>query len=89
LANNEFGISISESDLFLNNNIVTGSSTGISSESSEPEIFYNNVFGNSDGNFLDCPAGVGEMSAVNFNGHASDVFGNISFHPLYVNLEWH
>ena len=85
LANNEFGITISESDPHLYNNIVTGSSTGISSESAAPQIFYNNVFGNSDGNFLDCPAGVGEMSTVNFNGHASDAFGNISFHPLYVN----
>ncbi len=85
LANNEFGITISDSDPKVFNNIITGSSTGISSESAEPEILYNNVFGNSDGNFLDCPAGVGEMSTVNFNGHASDAFGNISFHPLYVN----
>lgn len=85
LANNEFGVTISDSDPKIYNNIITGSSFGISGESAQPEIFYNNVFGNSDGNFLDCPAGVGELSAVNFNGHASDAFGNISFHPLYVN----
>jgi hypothetical protein len=68
----------------LRNNLITGSLTGISCENAEPEIGFNNVFGNSNGNYLNCPAGVGEFVTVNFNNDTSDVFFNFSRDPLYV-----
>ena len=84
LADNGFGITISDSDPVLYDNLITGSSTGISCENGAPEIAYNNVFGNYEGDFINCPTGIGELTALNFNNHPSDASANVSLDPLYL-----
>lgn len=84
VAVNDFGITISDANPVLHNNLITGSATGISCENASPEIRFNDVFGNTQSDFFNCPPAVGVPVTVNFNNDSCDVFANICADPLYT-----
>jgi predicted outer membrane repeat protein len=73
------------------NNIVCFSTKGEGircDDNSHPFISYNDVWGNADGNFYGCPAGVGNTSwGINFNARPCDSFYNI-IETRYLSIPW-
>jgi nitrous oxidase accessory protein NosD len=74
--------------IFLENNIIAKNDTGIfiyGSGMQDTIIRYNDVWGNFYGNFIGCPAGVGDTTwGTNFNGTPCDSFYNITKDPLFA-----
>ncbi|MGB2696541.1 MAG: right-handed parallel beta-helix repeat-containing protein, partial [Candidatus Zixiibacteriota bacterium] len=78
---------IYQSSPYITNNIISNSLNGgiYCYGGSFPVISYNDVWNNADGNFVDCPAGVGDTSwGPNINGIPCDSFYNIIRNPLFV-----
>ena len=71
----------------VRNNVISSSVTGggiACEDGSNPTIRHNDVWNNADGNFHNCPAGVGDTSwGANINGEPCDSFFNISCPPLF------
>lgn len=74
--------------IFLENNIIARNDTGIfiwGSGMGDTTIRYNDVWGNLYGDFIGCPAGVGDTTwGTNFNGTHCDSFYNITRDPLFA-----
>ncbi|KPK77241.1 MAG: hypothetical protein AMJ89_02815 [candidate division Zixibacteria bacterium SM23_73] len=72
----------------VRNNIISNSldGEGITCEyASYPTISYNDIWSNADGNFYNCPVGVGDTTwGINFNGTPCDSFYNIIRDPLFA-----
>jgi parallel beta-helix repeat protein/predicted outer membrane repeat protein len=72
----------------ITNNIISNSldGEGISyEEETYPTIYHNDVWNNADGNFYDCPAGVGDTTwGANFNDTPCDSFYNVIRDPLFA-----
>jgi parallel beta-helix repeat protein len=72
----------------ISSNIISHSldGEGISCESgSNATIRHNDVWANADGDFHNCPTGVGDTSwGINFNGTPCDSFCNIIRDPLFA-----
>lgn len=70
------------------NNVITNNLDGegiYSDDGSSLTISYNDVCNNKDGNFVNCPAGIGDTNwGTNINGIPSDSFHNIIRDPLFV-----
>jgi hypothetical protein len=84
---NDYGIFISNlSSPQVFNNIIKGFKTGIRAESQVSNISYNNLW-NVTTKFsgTGLPSIIGEVTTVNINGTASDVYSNIFQNPLFVN----
>jgi len=86
--------SVNHSSPIITNNIVSSSPAGegIACEyESYPIIYHNDVWNNADGNFYNCPAGIGDTTwGTNFNGMPCDSLYNIIRDPLFadtVNFE--
>ncbi|MFQ5637017.1 MAG: right-handed parallel beta-helix repeat-containing protein [bacterium] len=86
ISENDFGVTITESNPSLRNNIVVLNGFGIQNDNGVPVIAYNDVWSNSSGDFQGTPADVGQLSGTNANGDPADVFFNISLDPKFVNL---
>jgi hypothetical protein len=76
------------------NNIVVGNRAGIQAGSTfDPNacggclVGYNNLFGNTGGNWLNYPAEYGDLTTTNANGTPADHAMNISTDPLFVGLD--
>jgi nitrous oxidase accessory protein NosD len=68
-------------------NIISGCAggEGIACGEASPLIRHNDVWGNPDGNFYNCPVGIGDTSwGINFNGISCDSFYNIIRDPLFA-----
>ncbi len=48
-------------------------------------IAYNNIYGNTSGNFYNTPNLIGEIMTTNANGHQCDAYHNIHENPLFEN----
>ena len=73
----------------ISNNIISNSpdGEGICHGYAGASISYNDVWNNADGNFSDCPAGIGDTTwGTNFNGTPCDSFYNIIRDPIFVGL---
>ena len=69
------------------NNVIAGNAFGIMAATppaSTPKIWFNNVFNNAGGNWLNYPAAFGTPTTTNRNGTPADVFQNISVAPLFA-----
>jgi len=86
-SNSGGGITSNNSHLKIFNNIISNSPSGqgiVSMTNSLLEIFYNDVWNNTGGNFLNCPAGIGDTSwGVNRNDTPCDSFYNIISDPMF------
>ena len=51
------------------------------------DIRYNDIWGNLEGNFVDCPDYLGIPDTINANGDSCDIFFNISVDPLFIGGE--
>jgi predicted outer membrane repeat protein len=82
------GIYCDHSAPAIRNNIISNSldGAGIACDyNSNPTIYHNDVWNNADGNFYDCPAGVGDTTwGTNFNATPCDSFYNIIRDPLFT-----
>jgi len=82
------GIYCDNSSPAVINNIISNSlnGEGIACEySSYPNIYHNDVWNNTDGNFHNTPAGVGDTSwGANFAGIPCDSFFNLIRNPLFA-----
>jgi len=74
----------------VENNIISNSLDGVGIycyEHLTPTILYNDVWNNLDGNFLNCPPGVGDTTwGTNFNGAPCDSFYNITRDPRFADI---
>ena len=84
------GIDIgSDSYPVINNNIIsncTGYGIGVTTVGTYPDTFYiqyNNLWNNSGGNYVNCPAYFGNMISLNANGDSCDIYFNISQDPMF------
>jgi hypothetical protein len=69
------------------NNVIVGNATGILAGNvitNTLAVWFNDVFGNSGGNWVNYPAQFGSQTTVNRNGTAADVYQNISADPLFA-----
>jgi len=86
-SNSGGGITSNNSHLKIFNNIISNSPSGrgiVSATNSLLEITYNDVWNNTGGNFLNCPAGIGDTTwGINYNGTPCDSFYNIIRDPLF------
>lgn len=84
IVENEFGITITESNPVIKNNIIILNQFGVQNDAASPVIEFNDVFSNSSGNFQGTPVGVGDLTTTNANGDSSDMFFNIALDPKFV-----
>ncbi|MDR0305769.1 MAG: right-handed parallel beta-helix repeat-containing protein [Chitinispirillales bacterium] len=69
----------------LNNIIAFNKNTGLWCDNTSKVRFrYNCVFGNIDGNFLDCDPETGRLSKVNKNNDSTDAADNIIKDPVFI-----
>jgi hypothetical protein len=72
----------------IKNNIISNSLDGVGIYrygSSKPTILYNDVWNKLDGDFFNCPPGVGDTTwGTNFNGTPCDSFYNIIRDPFFA-----
>jgi predicted outer membrane repeat protein len=70
----------------INSNVISHSGGGIACFfDADPKIDHNVLWKNMNGNFYDCPEGIGDtLWGVNFNGKPCDSFYNIVKDPLFV-----
>lgn len=76
-----------EDSISIENNIIAGNDTGIYVRGmlQDTIVRYNDVWDNPEGNFIGCPAGVGDTTwGTNFNGTPCDSFYNIMRDPLFA-----
>lgn len=76
-----------EFSAIIENNIIASNDTGIyvPSDIQDKIIRHNDVWGNPGGNFILCPAGVGDTTwGINFNGTPCDSFYNIVRDPSFA-----
>jgi hypothetical protein len=81
------GIKVERSNPQIHNNIIAfNSNLGLwCDNSSKIAVKYNCVFGNADGNFLDCDPELGKMSRAGGKGRDStDANGNITVDPIFA-----
>ncbi|MEQ9410332.1 MAG: right-handed parallel beta-helix repeat-containing protein [Fuerstiella sp.] len=80
-------------DFRLFNNLVADNLQGIATGSgyvvSDEALGYNNVFGNSGGNWINFPAAVGASTITNANGTPADEWFNISVAPDFAADDLH
>ncbi len=69
------------------NNVIIGNTAGIVSDNvitNTPTVWYNDVFGNPGGDWVNYPAEFGNLDTANRNGMPADVYQNISADPLFT-----
>ncbi|MDZ7372351.1 MAG: right-handed parallel beta-helix repeat-containing protein [candidate division KSB1 bacterium] len=84
-AYNGYGFIVAYNDSsHITGNALCYNRVGLALEMTTPRIEYNDVWGNTEANYLAPPPGVGEPVATNANGTPCDAFGNISVDPAFV-----
>lgn len=82
---NDFGVTITDSSPELVSNIIVLNGFGVQNDGGTPVVRFNDVWGNSNGDFQGTPAGVGDLTETNANGDPADPFDNIMLDPRFVN----
>jgi hypothetical protein len=84
-------IKVERSNPQISSNIITfNKNTGLWCDNSSKIRFrYNCLFGNSDGNLLDCDPELGRLSKVNKNKDSADVADNIIKDPVFAGSPAH
>ncbi|MBC8186154.1 choice-of-anchor D domain-containing protein [candidate division KSB1 bacterium] len=73
--------------IIINNVITNNSDYGIYVYSGNPSLSYNDVWGNREGNFYNCPPYVGDFVMVNINHDSCDAFLNSQLDPQFVDID--
>ncbi|RMD97063.1 MAG: T9SS C-terminal target domain-containing protein, partial [Calditrichaeota bacterium] len=81
---NDMGITITDSDPLIENNIIAMNGFGVSAENSTPKLLYNDVWQNPGGNFYNVGSGVGQFTHTNAQGDSVDDGENLQANPRFV-----